>query len=64
MSGSTLQRHPFHLVDPSPWPIFGSLSALCTTIGAVMWMHSLCKWRIHVCFWLRRSSLYYGRLVA
>ena len=40
MSGSTLQRHPFHLVDPSPWPIFGSLSALCTTIGAVMWMHS------------------------
>jgi cytochrome c oxidase subunit 3 len=39
MSSSTLQRHPFHLVDPSPWPLFGSFAALTTTSGAVMWMH-------------------------
>ena len=37
MSGS--QKHPFHLVDPSPWPIFASLSAFATTVGAVMYMH-------------------------
>jgi len=35
-----LQRHPFHLVTPSPWPIFASLAALLLTLGAVMYMHN------------------------
>lgn len=34
------QKHPFHLVDPSPWPLFGSLGALASTMGGVMYMHS------------------------
>ncbi|VAH46073.1 unnamed protein product [Triticum turgidum subsp. durum] len=34
------QRHSYHLVDPSPWPISGSLGALATTIGGVIYMHS------------------------
>ncbi|KAH7442862.1 hypothetical protein KP509_02G004800 [Ceratopteris richardii] len=33
-------EHPYHLVDPSPWPLLGSLGALASTIGAVMYMHS------------------------
>ncbi|CAN6882575.1 unnamed protein product [Brassica oleracea var. botrytis] len=33
------QRHSYHLVDPSPWPISGSLGALATTVGGVMYMH-------------------------
>lgn len=33
-------QHPFHLVDPSPWPIFGSLAAFVSTSGGVMYMHS------------------------
>ncbi len=33
------QKHPYHLVDPSPWPIVGSLAALVLFGGAVMWMH-------------------------
>ncbi|KAF5957201.1 hypothetical protein HYC85_004426 [Camellia sinensis] len=33
-------RHSYHLVDPSPWPISGSLGALATTVGGVMYMHS------------------------
>nr|GMD87874.1 cytochrome C oxidase subunit 3 [Ipomoea batatas] len=28
------------MVDPSPWPISGSLGALATTVGGVMYMHS------------------------
>ena len=32
--------HAYHLVDPSPWPLFGSLSALASTLGGVMYMHS------------------------
>ena len=34
------QRHSYHLADPSPWPISGSLGALATTVGGVMYMHS------------------------
>jgi len=34
------QRHPFHLVDPSPWPFVGSFGALSLTFGGVMYMHS------------------------
>ena len=33
--------HSYHLVDPSPWPISGSLGALATTVGGVMYMHSI-----------------------
>jgi heme/copper-type cytochrome/quinol oxidase subunit 3 len=33
------QIHPFHLVDPSPWPLLGSIGALTATSGGVMWFH-------------------------
>ena len=39
MATSAIQRHPYHLVDPSPWPFLASLGALCATIGAVLSMH-------------------------
>ena len=35
----SLQKHPFHLVDPSPWPLFASFAAFLTTVGGVMYMH-------------------------
>nr|WOL37364.1 cytochrome c oxidase subunit 3 [Polyopes affinis] len=36
----SIQRHPFHLVDPSPWPFVASLSAFSCTVGGVMYMHA------------------------
>jgi cytochrome c oxidase subunit III len=35
------KQHDYHLLDPSPWPIVASLSALVTAIGAVIWMRSM-----------------------
>nr|WPW46611.1 cytochrome c oxidase subunit 3 [Halobates maculatus]WPW46624.1 cytochrome c oxidase subunit 3 [Halobates maculatus] len=32
-------NHPFHLVDPSPWPLTGSIGAMTLTSGMVMWFH-------------------------
>ena len=32
--------HPFHIVTPSPWPIFGGLGALGLTTGGVLVFHS------------------------
>lgn len=34
-----LQAFPFHLVDPSPWPILTSFSLLSMAIGAVLYFH-------------------------
>ena len=34
------QIHPFHLVDPSPWPLIGAFTAMTTTTGGVMYMHA------------------------
>jgi len=33
------QSHPYHLVDPSPWPISMSFALLVLTLSAVMYMH-------------------------
>ena len=32
--------HSFHLVDPSPWPILGSLGAFMLTTGISLFMHN------------------------
>src|SRR5690349_24308806 len=33
------KTHDFHILDPDPWPLIGSMSALALTGGGVMWMH-------------------------
>jgi len=35
---SQYQAHPYHLVEPSPWPILVSFSLLSLATGAVMYM--------------------------
>jgi cytochrome c oxidase subunit 3 len=35
------KNHDYHLVDPSPWPFIGSMSAFVLAIGAVTWMHDV-----------------------
>ena len=32
-------HHPYHLVDPSPWPLSTSLAAFFSTFGIVLYMH-------------------------
>jgi cytochrome c oxidase subunit 3 len=31
-------HHDYHLVDPSPWPIVGSISVFIMAVGAIAWM--------------------------
>jgi cytochrome c oxidase subunit 3 len=33
------KNHDYHLVNPSPWPLIGSLSAFVMAFGGVFWMH-------------------------
>jgi cytochrome c oxidase subunit III len=32
-------KNPYHLVEPSPWPIIGAISALLLATGALTYMH-------------------------
>ncbi|MEO1283054.1 MAG: cytochrome c oxidase subunit 3 [Pseudomonadota bacterium] len=34
------KNHDYHLLDPSPWPIYASVAALITAIGAIGWMRT------------------------
>nr|AXS65465.1 cytochrome c oxidase subunit 3 [Cucujoidea sp. 39 KM-2017] len=36
---SSHKNHPFHLVDVSPWPLLGSLSAMSFMMGLIKWFH-------------------------
>lgn len=37
------QRHPYHLVSPSPWPINTSISLFTLTLSGVLTMHGFSK---------------------
>lgn len=41
MAKSHANQHDYHLVDPSPWPIIGGLSAFVAAIGLIIWMRSM-----------------------
>ena len=34
------QKHPYHLVDPSPWPLIAAIGALTITLGSVLFFHN------------------------
>ena len=32
-------KHPYHLVDPSPWPLIGAVGAGLTVVGVILAAH-------------------------
>ncbi|MQX35014.1 cytochrome c oxidase subunit 3 [Roseospira navarrensis] len=36
--------HPFHIVDPSPWPLLGAAGAFVLAYGAIQLMHGGAPW--------------------
>jgi cytochrome c oxidase subunit 3 len=38
------QKHPYHLVEPSPWPLVGSIAAGLMAYGAILYMHYDTLW--------------------
>ena len=39
--GHSKPNHDYHLVDPSPWPLMGSIAAFIMAVGAIMWMKNM-----------------------
>jgi cytochrome c oxidase subunit 3 len=43
-NGAPHYKHPYHLVDPSPWPLTGAFSGGALVLGIVLWAHSDIHW--------------------
>src|ERR1700754_993343 len=41
MADAHVKQHDYHLVNPSPWPIIGSVAAFIMAVGGIAWMHSM-----------------------
>jgi len=41
MAAHAKPNHDYHLVNPSPWPFVGSVSAFVAAIGAILWFHEI-----------------------
>ena len=48
MTVSHQQKHPYHLVDPSPWPIFCAFSIFVLALGMIFLMHDKGPWLLIV----------------
>ena len=44
MASDTAKTHPWHLVEPSPWPMAGAISAMLSAIGLIFFMHNDFPW--------------------
>jgi cytochrome c oxidase subunit 3 len=40
-------KHDYHLVNPSPWPLIGSIAALVMAVGGIIWMKGLFGFEKH-----------------
>ena len=43
-AGGRETKHPYHLVDSSPWPVVGAASALALAVGGLLFMHDQGPW--------------------
>lgn len=41
MTQEQAQRHPYHVVEPSPWPVLAALSLLLVAVGLIAWIYRL-----------------------
>ena len=41
-------KHPYHLVDPSPWPLLGAIAGGVLAVGTVLFMHEITAWLVPI----------------
>ena len=41
------QEHPFHIIDPSPWPLVGAFAGLFFAVGMILYMHDVTVWGLY-----------------
>jgi len=53
---SSSKTHPFHILEPSPWPLVSSVGALLMALGAVLWMREYTQ----IVFWVGTGIVLYS----
>jgi len=43
-NGVSPYKHPYHLVDPSPWPLVGAFAGGALVLGIILWAHMGVRW--------------------
>jgi cytochrome c oxidase subunit 3 len=41
LTRTQFQSHPYHLVEPSPWPLLTSFAVLTMTVSGVLYFHGI-----------------------
>ena len=62
MADTHAKHHDYHLVNPSPWPVVGSVSALVLAIGAVQYFHA--ETPVGHDYWAGWGFIYHAGVVA
>ena len=44
MAREMTKKHPWHLIEPSPWPAFGTVALLTMALGGIWFMHGGPLW--------------------
>jgi cytochrome c oxidase subunit 3 len=55
---SDVKSHPFHMVDPSPWPAVGTVAAFLIATGGIWYMHEGQPWVLILGFALLLYTFY------
>jgi cytochrome c oxidase subunit 3 len=58
-AGHERPNHPYHLVDPSPWPFVGAVSGGTLAIGMVLFMHDVTPWLLVAGFVLVLATMFF-----
>src|SRR5262245_48004716 len=55
--GTSGQKHPYHLVEPSIWPVVTSISAGTMAAGLILYMHNYAHWLLPIGVVMTLSSM-------
>ncbi len=44
MAAEVIKKHPWHMVEPSPWPVVGTVAAFTMAVGGIVYMHTGIPW--------------------
>src|SRR3546814_15844724 len=57
-AGHDQPNHPYHLVDPSPWPLLGAIAGGTLAFGGVLFMHDVTPWVMVAGFLLVLATMF------
>ena len=56
---AALHKHPYHLVDPSPWPLAGAFAGAALLLGIILYAHYNIHWMLGLGFIATLATMYF-----